>query len=453
MISNRHAQANNKYMNEKFDETKPSKYITYLDANNLYGYAMFKKLPIGGFKWMTEHELQNWRSYGCILEVDLEYPKELHASHNDYPLAPERLMINKVEKLIPNLNDKKHYVLHYESLKQYLSLGMKITHIHRGIKFEESDWMKQYIDKNTDLRAKAKNEFEKEFFKLMNNSVYGKTIENLRKRVDITLVNSKKKAKRLTAKPNFKKCTIFTENLCAIEMRKTQIYFNKPVYLGMCILDLSKTLMYDFHYNYIRSKYNEKAKLLFTDTDSLAYEIHTDDFYRDISSDVQAKFDTSNFSENHPSGILTGANKKVVGMFKDEAGGKIIKEFVGLRAKLYSYKMFESEEEKKERKEKEEKKRKEGVDFIEGSSLEKKKCKGMKESVVKRTITFDDYKKCLFDGEKQYRQMNVFRSRKHEIFTEEVNKVALSADDDKRIILPNKVNTLAYGHFRAPQIA
>ena len=394
MISNRHGQANNKYMEEKFDETKPSKFITYLDANNLYGYAMSKKLPIGGFKWMTEKELENWRSFGCILEVALEYPKELHNLHNDYPLAPERLMIDKVQKLIPNLNDKKHYVLHYESLKQYESLGLKITHIHRGIKFEESDWMKQYIDKNTRLRAETKKESEKEFFKLMNNSVYGKTIENLRKRVDISLVNSKKKAKRLTAKPNFKKCTIFSEtderDFCAIEMRKTQIYFNKPVYLGMCILDLSKTLMYDFHYNYIKPKYTSKAKLLFTDTDSLAYEIQTEDFYRDISSDVQAKFDTSNFSENHPSGILVGANKKVVGMFKDEAGGKIIEEFVGLRAKLYSYKMFESEEEKKERKKKEEKKRKEGVDFIEGSSLEKKKCKGMKKGVVKKKITFDD---------------------------------------------------------------
>ena len=279
--------------------------------------------------------------------------------------------------------------------------------------------MKQYIDLNTRFRAKAKNEFEKEFFKLMNNSVYGKTIENLRKRVDISLVNSEKKAKRLTAKPNYKKCTIFSENFCAIEMRKTQIYFNKPVYLGMCILDLSKTLMYDFHYNYIKPKYGERAKLLFTDTDSLAYEIQTEDFYRDISPDVQAKFDTSNFSENHPSGILVGANKKVVGMFKDEAGGKIIEEFVGLRAKLYSYKMFESEEEKKEREKEEEEKRKEGVDFIEGSTLEKKRCKGVNESVVKRSITFDDYKKCLFDGKPEYRQMNVFRSRKHEIFTEE----------------------------------
>ena len=285
--------------------------------------------------------------------------------------------------------------------------------------------MKQYIDLNTNLRAKAKNEFEKDFFKLMNNSVYGKTIENLRKRVDISLVTSQKKAKRLTAKPNYKKCTIFSENFCAIEMRKTQIYFNKPIYLGMCILDLSKTLMYDFHYNYIKPKYGERAKRLFTDTDSLAYEIQTNDFYRDISPDVHSKFDTSNFSKNHPSGILVGANKKVVGMFKDEAGGKIIEEFVGLRAKLYSYKMYKTKK-------------------------EIKKCKSIKEGVVKSKISFNDYKRCLFNGKKQYRQMNVFRTRKHEIFTEEINKVALSADDDKRIILLDKVNTLAYGHTLAP---
>ena len=410
-------------MGKEFDETKPSKFITYLDENNLYGWAMSKKLPTGGFKWMTKEELDSWRSYPCILEVDLEYSKELHDLHNEYPLAPERLMTNGVKKLIPNLNDKKKYIIHYESLKQCERLGLKITKIHRGIKFEESDWMKPYINLNTELRAKAENEFEKDFFKLMNNSVFGKTIENLRKRVDVSLINSEKNAKRLTAKPNFKHCTIFSENLCAIEMRKTQIYFNKPVYLGMCILDLSKTLMYDFHYNYIKPKYNERAKLLFTDTDSLAYEIETDNFYKDISPDVQTMFDTSNYKKNHPSGILTGANKKVIGMVKDEAGGKIIEEFVGLRAKLYSYKMFE------------------------GKKKEEKKCKGLKKSVIKQTITFDDYKRCLFSGKPQYRQMNVFRSRKHEIFTEEINKVALSANDDKRIILPDKVNTLAYGHY------
>ena len=184
MIPTRYGQANNKYMGEKFDESKPSKYISYLDANNLYGWAMSKKLPTCGFEWMTEEELcgEEWREIPCILEVDLEYPKELHDLHNEYPLAPERMKINRVEKLIPNLSDKKRYVIHHENLKQCLDLGLKLTKIHRGIKFEESDWMKKYIDLNTDLRAKAKNEFEKDFFKLMNNSVFGKTMENLRKR-------------------------------------------------------------------------------------------------------------------------------------------------------------------------------------------------------------------------------------------------------------------------------
>ena len=422
MISTRYGQANNKYMGDKFDETKPSKYITYLDDNNLYCWAMSKKLPTHGFKWMDQEELDDWKNFACVLEVDMEYPEKLHDLHNDYPLAPERLTINKVEKLIPNLNDKKNYIIHYENLKLYESLGLKITHIHRGVTFEESEWMKPYIDLNTRLRTEAKNDFEKDFFKLLNNSVFGKTMENIRSRVNVTLVNSRKKAKTLTAKPNFKKCTIFSENLCAIHMGKTQIYFNKPVYLGMCILDISKTTMYEFHYNYIKPKYNDKARLLFTDTDSLAYEIETEDFYKDISPDVEAMFDTSNFDPSgHPSDIPVGKNKKVIGMFKDEAGGKIIEEFVGLRAKLYAYKMFENQK-------------------------EEKKCKGVKKSVIKKTITFDDYKKCLFSGERQYRQMMAFRSRKHEIYTEEINKVALSADDDKRIILPDKVNTLAYGH-------
>ena len=151
----------------------------------------------------------------------------------------------------------------------------------------------------------------------------------------------------LAAKPNFERCTIFDENFIVIHMKKTHILYDKPVYLGLCILDLSKTLMYDFHYNYIKKKYGEKAKLLFTGTDSLAYEIQTEDFYKDISEDVEAKFDTSNYAKSHPSGIPVGVNKKVIGMFKDECGGKIMHEFVGLRAKLYSYKMYEGDETKK----------------------------------------------------------------------------------------------------------
>ena len=163
---------------------------------------------------------------------------------------------------------------------------------------------------NTNLRAKGNNDFEKDFFKLMNNCVFGKTMENIRNRVDIKLVTNEKDAKKLISKPNFKHRTIFCENLVAIHMKKTKLVFNKPVYLGMGILDLSKTIMYNFHYNYIKPKYGEKAKLLFTDTDSLTYDIETKDFYKDISPDVRDKFDTSNFPKNHSSGIETGVNKK-----------------------------------------------------------------------------------------------------------------------------------------------
>ena len=294
MVSNRYGKANNKYMGDSFDDTKPSKYITYLDANNLYGWAMSKPLPTHGFKWMKKNELETWEKHSCILEVYLVYAKSLHDLHNDYPLAPERIKVNKVDKLIPNLGYKAKYIIHYENLTQYLSLGLKLVEIHRGIQFEESPWLEKYIALNTDLRTKAKNDFEKDFFKLMNNSVFGKTMENIRNRVDIKLVNNREKAEKLL-KPNFKHCNIFSENLISIHMKKTKLTFNKPVYLGMCILDLSKTLMYDFHYNYIMQKYGDKAKLLFTDTDSLMYEVQTEDFYKDISKDVKDRFDTSDY--------------------------------------------------------------------------------------------------------------------------------------------------------------
>ena len=422
MISNRYGKANNKYMGKSFNEKEPSKYIQYLDANNLYGWAMSKPLPTHGFEWMKVDELETWELHSCILEVDLEYPKNLHDLHNDCPLAPEQIMVNKTSKLIPNLEDKKKYILHYENLKQYLESGLKLTNIHKGIKFKESPWLEKYISLNTKLRTEAKNEFEKDFFKLMNNSVFGKTMENIRNRVDIKLVNNKKQAEKLSAKPNFKHCNIFSEDLVAIHMKKTKLDFDKPVYLGMCILDLSKTLMYDFHYNYIKQKYGDKAKLLLTDTDSLMYEIQTEDFYKDINGEVKNRFDTSGYPPGHPSGIPSGFNKKVLGMFKDEVNGNVIDEFVGLRAKLYSYKMFEGEE--------------------------SKKCKGVKKSVVKKSITHEDYKKCLTDRKPQLRKMNVIRSHKHNVFTEEVNKVALSANDDKRYILEDGINTLALGHYK-----
>ena len=436
IISNRYGKANNKYMRKGFNKSIPSKYLMYLDANNLYGCGMSMKLPTCGFKWLTSGEmeklfnnqvLQIWEKTPCILEVDLEYPENLHNLHNDYPFCPERVECkNRVEKLIPNLRNKTKYPIHYRNLIQCLKAGMKLTKIHRGIKFVESEWMKPYINMNTNLRAKAKNNFEKDFFKLMNNSVFGKTMENIRNRVDVKLVNTKEKLKKLVAKPNFRSQKIFSENLVSVHMKKTSLTMNKPVYLGMCILDLSKTIMYDFHYNYMKPKYGDKAKLLFTDTDSLMYEIETEDFYKDISGDVKDRFDTSDYPENHPSGIPTGINKKVLGMMKDEAGGKTIKEFVGLRAKLYSFIMDDGEE--------------------------TKKCKGVKKQVVESSISHEDYKTCLLTGKEQLRKQNILRSYNHEVYTEEVNKIALSAQDDKRFILSDGVHTLAWGHYKIKDI-
>ena len=432
MISNRYGEANNKYMGNRFNKNKPNKYLMYLDANNLYGCAMSEKLPTHGFKWLSSGEMEKlfnnqvvqvWEKTPCILEVDLEYPENLHDLHNDYPFCPERVKCkNGVEKLIPNLRDKTKYVIHYKNLIQCLKAGLKLKKIHKGIKFIESEWLKPYIDKNTNLRTQAKNNFEKDFFKLMNNSVFGKTMENIRNRVNVKLVNTEEKLKKLAAKTNYKGRKIFTENLVSVHMKKTSLTMNKPVYLGMCILDLSKTIMYDFHYNYIKPKYGAKAKLLFTDTDSLMYEIETEDFYKDISEDVKDRFDTSDYPENHPSGIPTGINKKVLGMFKDEAAGKIIIEFVGLRAKLYS--------------------------FIMEDGKENKRCKGVKKQVVESSITHEDYKTCLRTGKEQLRKQNIIRSYEHELCTEEVNKIALSSIDDKRYILGDGIHTLAWDHYK-----
>ena len=179
--------------------------------------------------------------------------------------------MNKVEKLIPTLGDKKNYILHYGNLKQYLEMGLKLSKIHRGFLFNEEAWLKPYIELNTQLRTKATNDFEKDFFKLMNNSVFGKTIENIRNRVDVRLRTSEKSAEKLVPKPNYERTTIFSEDLIAVHMKKTELVFNKLVYFGMSILDISKTLMYDF-------KYGDNCKLLMTDTDSLMYEVKTEAF-------------------------------------------------------------------------------------------------------------------------------------------------------------------------------
>ncbi|KAL9951857.1 hypothetical protein ACROYT_G044596 [Oculina patagonica] len=274
MVSKRYAKANNPYV-EGFDPSKPKKYIMYLDANNLYGWAMSKPLPKSGFRWKkvmpTEKEIMRKKEFaktGWILEVDLEYPAELHEEHNSYPLAPEKKKINTdlfspyqkeliknldldqpdSEKLVLTLEDKTNYVVHYRNLQFYLKQGMKLKKVHRVLEFEQECWMEPYIKMNTEFRKKAKNDFEKNFYKLMNNSVFGKTMENLRNRVDIKIARSDEtnKIRKLVASPLYTRHILFSNDLVGIDMRKSRLFLNKPVYTGMTILDVSKILMYDF---------------------------------------------------------------------------------------------------------------------------------------------------------------------------------------------------------------
>ena len=443
-IANRYGKANNKYM-KKYDEKAPSKYIMYLDANNLYGWAMSQYLPTGRFRWMTQKQIDkiDLAKYkedsdkGIILEVDLEYPKELHDLHNDYPLAAEKIKVTNdmlseycknisdkynisiglVHKLIPTLSNKKNYVLHYRNLQLYLSLGLKVDKIHRVLEFKQSPWLKQYIDFNTEKRKSAKNDFEKDFFKLMNNSVFGKTMENIRKRVDVRLVTDENKLLKLASKPTYVSSKIFNENLVAVHKIKETLTLNRPAYVGMCILDLSKTLMYDFHYNYIKDKYGDKARLLFTDTDSLTYEIEADDVYQDFWNDKD-KFDNSDYPESSP--YFNKTNKKVIGKFKDEAAGVPICEFIGLRSKMYSY--------------------------IKDNNEGGKTAKGIKKNVIKNNITHENYKDILFNDKQMYHRMKTIRSDNHELNSYEINKVSLSCFDDKRYIHEDGKTSYAYGH-------
>ncbi|XP_023218820.1 uncharacterized protein LOC111621012 [Centruroides sculpturatus] len=261
-------------------------------------------------------------------------------------------------------------------------MAMKLEKIHRVLEFKQSDWLKKYIDLNTEMRTKATNDFKKDFFKLMNNSPYGKTMENIRNRVDI--------------------------RLC---------FFNKPIYVEMSILDLSKHLMYDFHYNVMKSKYGDNIKLLYQDTDSYIYDIKPDDIYQDMKEMIDY-FDTSDYRENNQY-CIPRENKKGLGKMKDENNGKIMREFVGLRAKMYALKV---------------------------EVQVTKKSKGVKKCVVKNRTSFDVYKDCLFNKIEHSRTMNVIRSKKHKLYSIKVNKKALSPHNDKRYILEDGINTLALGH-------
>ena len=376
----RYAKANNKYVKD-YDKKKKPSYIQYLDANNLYGKAMTEKLPVRGFRWMDDiskidedfvKDYDKNNNKGYIIDVDVDYPNKLQDLHSDLPFLPERIVINNTKKLVCNLNDKKNYIVHINVLKQALDPGLKLRKVHKVIEFDQETWLKEYIDVNAELRKKATNDFEKDFFKLMNNAVFGKTMENVRKHRDIKLVKTDKKRNKLVSEPNFHTMKLIDNNLAIIEMMKVKVKMNKPIYLGLSILDISKITMYEFWNDYVKIKYEDKARLCYMDTDSFVVNIKTKDFYKDIRQDVNKRLDTSNYTFDRP--LPTGINKKVIGLMKGELVGDIITEFVALRPKAYSY--------------------------ITNDFIEMKRAKGTKKCVVNKMSRFEDYKKCLFDNGK-----------------------------------------------------
>ena len=230
-------------------------------------------------------------------------------------------------------------------MKQALNYGLKLKKVHRIIEFNQKAWLKPYIDMNPELRKLGKDDLEKDLFKLMNNEVSGKTMENIRKHRDIKLVTTDKKRSKLVSEPNYHMINYISEDLSIIEMNKTKVKMNKPIYLGLSILEISKILMYEFWYDYMKPKYNDNIKLCYMDTDSFVMNIKTEDFYKDIANDIEKRFDTSNYEVNRP--LPTGKNKKVICLMKDELGGKIITEFVTLRPKTHSYLTKDCKEDKK----------------------------------------------------------------------------------------------------------
>ncbi|KYN21767.1 hypothetical protein ALC57_05868, partial [Trachymyrmex cornetzi] len=295
--SGRYAQVNNKYM-RSYDSSKPSSYLMYYDVNNLYGWAMCQPLPYAEFRWVEDaanfdvSAIAQDSPTGYILEVDLEYPQHLHDQHIDLPFCPTRDKPpgKREDKLLATLYDKQRYIIHYRNLQQCTRHGLRVTKIHRILQFTQSPWLREYIELNTQFRTRAKNDFKKNLYKLMNNAVFGKTMENVRNHVDVKLItkwDGRYGAEAMIAKPNFHSRSIFAKNLIAVELRKLEVKFNKPIYVGMCLI----------------------------------YRVECEDVYETMKRDI-ARFDTIDYPTDNAYGMPL-ADKKVPGLMKDENNGAI----------------------------------------------------------------------------------------------------------------------------------
>ena len=458
-----HDESSDKKVNKKLKTSDSNKFIMYLDANNLYGHSMSKPLPYKNFKWSDNLTLDLNNLQTGIYEVDIEIPKGLHDKFVDYPLCPEiknipedmlsdyqkylndKLNIKyneKDKKLILDLLPKKNYKVYYKNLEYYLKLGLKE---HRILTFDEKPFLKEYIDLNTELIKNSKNDLEKDLFKLMNNAIFGKSMENVLNRSNIKFVNNDpEKLLKLIKQPNFQNAYQISNRLAIVELRPIKTVFNKPIYMGACILEISELHMYEFWYDHLKEKYSDKIKLIYTDTDSFVIEVETDDIYKDMYEDRHL-YDYFEYPTNHPNFNLT--NKKVYGIYKDDLNGKIITEFTADKPKMYSYeyidnyldmlKNFEHNEYKSI------KSKIHSNEYIDNYTiLNKNKHKGVKISV---DLKHNEYKRALNKEELIYKEFYNLQLNKQQIYLDKINKIALNPFDSKRHWIDN-INSLPYGY-------
>ncbi|XP_060881904.1 uncharacterized protein LOC132953535 [Metopolophium dirhodum] len=439
----RYGMANNR-KTTKYDVNKPDSWIIYQDCNNLYGWAMSECMPYGGFEWVEPtldglENLNDTSEIGRMYEVDIEYPQHLHDDHNDLPFLPNSGIPrgSKIRKLMATLESKERYIIHYRNLKQAMANGLIVKKVHRVLQFKQSKWLAKYINLNSGMRKKAMNQFEIDFYKLMNNSVFGKMMESMRLRITMELVSNEQRLQKLINRSTFKYCTNYEhKNITAVTLENKIIDFFKPIYIGFAVLDISKTMMYDYHYNVMKKHYGPRLALMYTDTDSLIYHIKTTDFYADLAANhsLLDRMDTANLPHDHPCYIAD--RKKEPGVFSDEVDGNIITEFCALRAKSYAFNIYAGPEDEE----------KDEEDRVGG---EKIKAKGVKRHVVKNHMTLEDHKKCLFgeEGLELYKENISIRSFNHQLMTIKTKKLTYNSYDDKRVVLEDKVNTLAHGHY------
>ncbi len=362
-VSKRYARANNPYMlggdddeGAVYDPSKRTSYLMYYDQNSLYANAMSHYLPQSDFRWLPSEEISELNiltlapdaETGYVLEVDLEYPQTIHAAHKDYPFCAEKSIPpnskGKVAKLMCTVENKTKYVIHYLYLQCALQHGLRLTKIHRVLAFSQSPWLKPYIDLNIELRKTAKNKFETDYFKLLNNSIFGRSIMNVRKFLNAKLVLNKQQFWRAVSKVTFAKSTIFDENIALMEFYKGHLFLNIPIYVGFSILDISKQVQYNWFYTQAPLIFkNFKYSLMYTDTDSFILHLYSKKRRGDgkaAAADVyttmlewREKFDLSNFPKDHP--CYSEENARQLNMMKDEYAGNIIVEVVALRPKMY----------------------------------------------------------------------------------------------------------------------